>query len=78
MIKRVAVSSLWFLAVGWGLNYAVVVLGVSPIISLAFSAAVAAFVGIDPFHLFWPAPAPTVVERMAEPMSVPGAVQHNV
>jgi hypothetical protein len=78
MIKRVAVAFLWLLAVGWGMNYVSVVIGTPPVAGLAFSAAVAAFVGIDPFHLFWPAPAPTVVERIAEPISVPGAVQHNV
>jgi hypothetical protein len=77
MVKRVAASVLWLLAVGWGMNYVSVIVGASPIIGLAFSVAIAGFVGIDPFHLFWPVPAPIVVERVAEPMSVPGAVHYN-
>jgi len=77
MIKRVAVAFLWLLAVGWGMNYVSVIFGTSPIFGLALSAAIAAFVGIDPLHLFWPAPARNVMARTTETMSVPGAVRHN-
>lgn len=77
MVKRVAASILWLLGVGWGMNYLSVLAGTSPIFGLALSAAIAAFVGIDPLHLFWPAPARTVVARTSEPISIPGAVRHN-
>jgi hypothetical protein len=77
MVKRVAASVLWLLAVGWGMNYISVIVGAPPIIGLTLSAAIAAFIGMDPLHLVWPAPAPTAVARMREPRIVHGAVRPN-
>ncbi len=64
MVKRVASLGLWFIAVGWGLNLFAAVAGVSQVPGLAFAAAVAAFVGLDPLHLFWPVARPTAPRRV--------------
>ncbi|HEV8404184.1 MAG TPA: hypothetical protein VGQ31_14235 [Candidatus Limnocylindrales bacterium] len=77
MVKRVAASVLWFLAVGWGMDYLTVIVGAPSVIGLAVSGAVAVFVGIDPLHLFWPAPAPSADARTVESMIVSGTAQPN-
>jgi hypothetical protein len=77
MIKRVGVSFLWLLAVGWGMNYVSFIVGTPPIFGLALGGAIAVFVGIDPLRLFWPAPARDAEARATEPISVPGAVRHS-
>ena len=60
MVKRILSASLWFFAAGWGFNLLSVVTGAPPVAGIAFGAAVAAFVGLDPLHLFWP---PVALER---------------
>jgi hypothetical protein len=77
MVKRVAASVLWFLAVGWGMDYLSAIVGAPPVLGLALSAAIAAFVGIDPLHLFWPAPATVAVARSGEALIVSGTVGPN-
>jgi hypothetical protein len=57
MTKRIAASALWFVSVGWGLNFVAAVVGASQLPGLLIAVVVAAFVGADPFQLFWPAPA---------------------
>jgi hypothetical protein len=68
MVKRIGSAALWFLAVGWGFNYASVITGMTPILGIAIAVAVAAFVAIDPLQLFWPMrvePASSKVAREA-------------
>jgi hypothetical protein len=77
MAKRVAASVLWFLAVGWGMDYLSVIMGAPPVLGLALSAAIAAFVGIDPLHLLWPAPAAATDARPREPIVVSETVRSN-
>jgi hypothetical protein len=77
MVKRVGASVLWLLSVGWGMNYVSAIVGAPPIIGLTLSLAIAAFIGIDPFHIFWPTAAPMAVTRMRESTIVPGAVHPN-
>jgi len=54
MAKRIGVSALWYLAVGWGLNYLALIVGFSTVLVYVAAFATAAFVAIDPAHLFWP------------------------
>lgn len=56
MVKRVASVALWFLAVGWAMNYVTLILGIPSIIGIAVAAVVSAVVGLDPLHLIWPVP----------------------
>jgi hypothetical protein len=58
MTKRVAASVLWFVSVGWGMNFVGALLGVPQLPGLLLAAGVAALVGIDPLHLFWPVREP--------------------
>lgn len=53
MVKRIASAAIWFLAVGWALNYVTLMMGVPSIVGLGIAAAVSAFVGLDPLHLVW-------------------------
>ena len=78
MVKRVACAVLWFLAVGWGLNFVVAITGVSPIIAMAVAAAVGAFVALDPLHLFWPAPAGSTVAPPLDTVPISGAMPTQV
>jgi hypothetical protein len=77
MFKRIAASGLWFFAVCWGFNIVSAMTGFSPILGMAIAAAVGAFVGTDPLHLFWPVPAALPATRdIAIPVS--GAMQTQV
>jgi hypothetical protein len=53
MIKRIASTVLWFLALGAASEYATLIAGVPPVLGLLFAGAVSAFVGLDPLHLLW-------------------------
>jgi hypothetical protein len=77
MVKRIGVSVMWLLAVGWGMNYVSAALGTEPIIGLTLSLALALFIGVDPFHLFWPISTPTAVANIREQFVVQGAVRPN-
>ena len=77
MVKRIAASALWFFAVCWGFNIVSAMTGFSPILGMAIAAAVGAFVGIDPLHLFWPVPAALPVTRQTA-LPVSGAMQTQV
>jgi hypothetical protein len=77
MVKRIAASTLWFFAVCWGFNIVSAMTGFSPILGMAIAAAVGAFVGIDPLHLFWPVPAALPVTRQTA-LPVSGAMQTQV
>jgi hypothetical protein len=79
MVKRIAASALWFLAVGWGFNYVSAITGVSPILGMAIAAAFGTFVGIDPLHLFWPVQAALPAMKTRETsLPVSGAMQTQV
>jgi hypothetical protein len=54
MVKRLASATLWFIVVGWGLNFVTLLLGLSEVIGLIVAAIVALFLGVDPMHLLWP------------------------
>ena len=60
MVKRIASATLWFIAAGWGFNLLGLITGTPPVMGFAFGAAVGAFVGIDPLHLFWPVKAAAI------------------
>jgi hypothetical protein len=55
MQKRIGVAVLWYLAVGWGLNYLALITGFPGFLVYVLAIASAAFVAVDPAHLFWPA-----------------------
>ena len=78
MVKRIASASLWFLAVGWGFNYLSAITGVSPVIGMAIAAALSAFVGLDPLHLFWPERISSPATRTRHIAQVSGALQTQV
>jgi hypothetical protein len=75
MFKRIASATLWFIAAGWGFNLLGLITGTPPVMGAVFGAAVAAFVGIDPMHLFWPV---TVHAAPAATTPVAGAIQTQV
>ena len=54
MVKRIASTALWFIASGWGLNYVALLVGIPEVAGQLIAAGLAAFVGYDPFHWFWP------------------------
>ena len=78
MVKRIASSVLWILAVGWGFNYLSAITGTSPAIGLAIAAAVGTFVGIDPLHLFWPQRAASPTTRARDSVQVSGTLQTQI
>ena len=53
MVKRIASTVLWFLALGAASEYATLIAGVPPVLGLVIAGAVSAFVGLDPLHLLW-------------------------
>lgn len=57
MVKRIACSFAWLIAVAWGFNLANLVLGLPAGIGMVLGAAVAALVVFDPMHRIWAAPA---------------------
>lgn len=78
MVKRVGSAALWFLAVGWGLNYVVAITDVSPVIAVTVAAAVSAFVGVDPLQFFWPARDVSPVFPARETVPAAGAISNQV
>ena len=76
MVKRIVSAALWFVAAGWGFNLLGLMTGTPSVMGLAFGAAVAAFVGIDPLHLFWAVKAPAVPAR--DVVAAKGVVQTHV
>ena len=57
MVKRVASSVMWFLAVSAGFEYLSLLTGVPSVIGIPIAACVAAFFGMDPLHRIWNRPA---------------------
>jgi hypothetical protein len=53
MVKRVASSVMWFLAVSAGFEYLSLITGVPSAIGLPIAVGVAAFFGVDPLHRIW-------------------------
>ena len=81
MVKRIASAALWFVAAGWGFNLLGLITGTPPVLGIAFGAAVGAFVGMDPLHLFWPLKAAAPVPPagvVRETAAVSGAMQTQV
>jgi hypothetical protein len=78
MVKRIVSASMWFLAAGWGFNLLSLMTGVPPVAGIAFGAAVAAFVGLDPLHLFWPVKAPTPAVLELDAVTSTGGLQTQV
>jgi hypothetical protein len=78
MVKRLSSVALWFIAVGWGFNLLGLITGTPPIVGIVVGAAVAAFVGIDPLHLFWPIKAPALVAPAKDAPPATGALQTQV
>ena len=78
MVIRILSSSLWFIAAGWGFNLLSQVTGAPPVAGIAFAAAVATFVGVDPLHLFWPVKAQAPVGLERDTTSVAGALPTQV
>ncbi len=78
MVKKIAGGTLWFLAAGWGFNLLGLITGTPPVMGFVVGAAVGAFVGIDPLHLFWPVKpaAPAFSER--DGVSAKGVLQTHV
>jgi hypothetical protein len=76
MVKRIASATLWFIAAGWGFNLLGLITGTPPVMGFAFGAAVAAFVGTDPLHLFWPVKAAAISALDAVPAT--GAMRTQV
>jgi hypothetical protein len=76
MVKRIASATLWFIAAGWGFNLLGLITGTPPVMGVAFGAAVGAFVGIDPLHLFWPVKAGAIPALDAGPST--GAMRTQV
>jgi hypothetical protein len=56
MLKRTACSFLWLVAVGWAFNFISAYTGAPQLMGSVLAIAVAAFVGLDPLHVLWPAP----------------------
>ncbi len=54
MVRRIAATSLWFFAAGWGFNLLSAMTGLSPILSIGGAVVLATVMGMDPLHLFWP------------------------
>jgi hypothetical protein len=78
MVKRIVSASMWFLAAGWGFNLLSLITGAPPIAGIAFGAAVAAFIGLDPLHLFWPVKAPTPIVLDLDTLTTTGSLQTQV
>lgn len=57
---------LWLVAVGWGFNFVSAYTGFPQVIGMVVAVGVAAFVGIDPLGVIWPA-------RVGSPLTVPDA-----
>jgi hypothetical protein len=53
MVKRVASSVLWFMAVAWGWNYLALVADLPSVVGLVLASSIAAYVGLDPLHRVW-------------------------
>jgi hypothetical protein len=77
MVKRTASALLWLVAVGWAFNFISAYTGAPQLIGSVVAIAVAAFVGVDPLHLLWPAgerPSTTVREVVSNSSRVPNHI----
>lgn len=55
MLKRSVAAVLWFFTVAWAWNFVAALTGLPEATGIVLAVAVAAFVAVDPRHLFWPA-----------------------
>jgi hypothetical protein len=53
MVKRVASSVLWFMAVAWGWNYLALVADLPSAVGLVLASSIAAYVCLDPLQRVW-------------------------
>jgi hypothetical protein len=77
MFKRTACALLWLVTVGWAFNFISAYTGAPHLMGSILAVAVAAFVGLDPLHVIWPAPerAPTTArEGVPTPTRVPNHI----
>jgi len=77
MVKRTASAFLWLVAVGWAFNFISAYTGAPQLIGSALAVTVAAFVGLDPLHVLWPAresPSTTSREVVSTSSPVPNHI----
>jgi isoprenylcysteine carboxyl methyltransferase (ICMT) family protein YpbQ len=68
MVKRIASSGLWFLAVAWGWNYFALLADLPSAVGLVLASSVAAYVCLDPLHRVWQT-------RLMSPPMLPGRTE---
>jgi len=77
MLKRTACAFLWLVAVGWAFNFISAYTGMPQLAGSALAICVAAFVGLDPVHVLWPAserPSPSPREVVSTSTRVPNQI----
>lgn len=67
MFKRIACSMLWLVAVAWAFNFLSAYMGVPQVMGSVLAVAVAAFVGIDPLKVIWPAAVASSTRDLVAP-----------
>jgi hypothetical protein len=70
MLKRSVAAVLWFFTVAWAWNFVAALTGLPQATGFVLALATAAFVAVDPKHLFWPAALRPTAE--ASPMPSAG------
>ncbi|HSL33145.1 MAG TPA: hypothetical protein VK871_05810 [Candidatus Limnocylindrales bacterium] len=76
MLKRSVAAVLWFFTVAWAWNYVAALTGLPSATGLVLAVAVAAFVAVDPKHLFWPAALRPTAELTPMPSAGVGDALH--
>ena len=66
MLKRGLSGFLWLISVWFGYEIVLLVVDAPRFLGPVFGLSLAAFVMVDPRHLFWPAPARPTIERSAD------------
>ena len=74
MAKRIASTTIWFLAAGWALNYVTLLMGAPSIVGLVVAAAISALIGLDPLHVVWPVGEASPKSATADAGPAPHAV----
>ena len=67
MVKRIASAGLWLFTVSWAFNFISLFTGMPQLFGLVVAVAAAAFVGLDPLGVIWPA---SKTADRAEPVTV--------
>ncbi len=79
MVKRIASAVLWFLAIGWGMNFVAAFGNLPQLPGLIIAVAVAAYFGFDPLRLVWAEKPETVEVTQAAPAQAapaPRTIRH--